>query len=213
MEKKYFFVTLLTCIILISGCIKQQNKAPEKVQERKFTLQLNETATFSNGYGVRFAGLPFAGCPSGLPKEANTEVSGVEFTLLDKKGLIVKDELGNDIKIVICKGESRKITELGNIELNVLNFNYAEYPSGEPEIAPVVEFNIKPTIAPEHYPSVEPQELCKKGNGIWREFPNSGEYCHDECNNPENLICNKFMSMGCDCGIKKCWNGNSCVSE
>ena len=58
-----------------------------------------------------------------------------------------------------------------------------------------------------------PQELCEFGGGIWREFSNSGEFCHDECNKPEQVICKRFMSMGCDCGPDKCWNRNSCVFE
>ena len=57
------------------------------------------------------------------------------------------------------------------------------------------------------------QELCEKGGGVWKGFPNSGKFCNDECNKPEKYACRKFMSMGCDCGDDKCWNGKSCEIE
>ncbi len=58
-----------------------------------------------------------------------------------------------------------------------------------------------------------PQELCEIGGGAWKEFPNDGKFCHDECSKPENVICTRFMSMGCDCGQDKCWDGTSCAPE
>ena len=54
------------------------------------------------------------------------------------------------------------------------------------------------------------QQICKVNGGNWIEFPNEGQFCHDECNKPENNICKTMMSFGCDCGPDKCWNGNSC---
>lgn len=57
------------------------------------------------------------------------------------------------------------------------------------------------------------QELCEESNGIWKEFPNSGNFCQDECYKPENTKCAKFASMGCDCGTNKCWGGTSCVDS
>lgn len=59
----------------------------------------------------------------------------------------------------------------------------------------------------------EEQEICESGEGVWKEFPNSGDFCHNECNKPENVRCLRFMSMGCDCGIGKCWNGKTCLTD
>ena len=56
------------------------------------------------------------------------------------------------------------------------------------------------------------QKLCNTGSGVWKEFPNSGQFCHDECNKPKRVICQKFMSMGCDCGPDKCWDGLNCIN-
>ncbi|MBI4009957.1 MAG: hypothetical protein HY361_02060, partial [Candidatus Aenigmarchaeota archaeon] len=55
------------------------------------------------------------------------------------------------------------------------------------------------------------QEICEDSGGVWKEFPNSGNFCQDECYKPENARCTRFTSIGCDCGIDKCWDGTSCV--
>ena len=60
---------------------------------------------------------------------------------------------------------------------------------------------------------LEEGKLCESGGGIWKEFSDSGKFCHDECNKPENVRCARFMSMGCDCGDNKCWNGQTCVTD
>ncbi len=56
-------------------------------------------------------------------------------------------------------------------------------------------------------------QLCESNGGSWTQFPNDGKYCHDECDKPTNVKCLKALSMGCDCGTEKCWNGKKCIDE
>ncbi len=61
------------------------------------------------------------------------------------------------------------------------------------------------------YP-LQTQELCESGGAGWIEF-SSG--CHDECvyerwSSKIHYSCTEALSYGCDCGLDKCWNGNSC---
>ena len=119
------------------------NKTTPSPETNKFTLRLGENVRVKNGYGIKFTGLPFAECPSGLPKEAIAEVSGVELTLLGQDGLPLRDTLGNEKKIIICKGVSKILSELGGLDVTIVNFKYAEYPSGKSEIPATAEFILK----------------------------------------------------------------------
>jgi len=56
-------------------------------------------------------------------------------------------------------------------------------------------------------------ELCREGGGTWSQFPYEGAFCHDECDKPPHLICKTMFSMGCDCGVGRCWSGSRCVPD
>lgn len=57
-----------------------------------------------------------------------------------------------------------------------------------------------------------PETTCSSAGGEWREFTNG---CVDSCELAANplLACTMAMTMGCDCGADKCWNGTACVSN
>ena len=57
------------------------------------------------------------------------------------------------------------------------------------------------------------EQQCVSGGGSWKQFPNDGQYCHDECNRPVGTACLRNTSFGCDCGTSACWDGSVCVSE
>lgn len=53
-------------------------------------------------------------------------------------------------------------------------------------------------------------QACESSEGEWRTFNNG---CVDSCaleRNPELILCTQALTDGCDCGIDKCWNGESC---
>ncbi|MFW5872018.1 MAG: hypothetical protein ACOCUT_02830 [bacterium] len=54
-------------------------------------------------------------------------------------------------------------------------------------------------------------EKCEATGGSWEEFANA---CADTCefNRNEQDICAQVITNSCYCGVRKCWNGNSCVS-
>ncbi len=55
------------------------------------------------------------------------------------------------------------------------------------------------------------KQACEEVGGVWREFANS---CVDSCEynrNPEIISCAQVLTMGCDCGENRCWNGDTCV--
>ena len=55
----------------------------------------------------------------------------------------------------------------------------------------------------------EEENLCEKSGGTWREFSNG---CVDSCSaKGEDIFCTQVLTMGCDCGVDRCWNGLSCV--
>ena len=145
---KNTMLLLILGITIIAACTQQQNIANEPVakttnKEVKYILRLGEVAKAPNGYGVKFTGLPFAECPSGLPKDVIAEVQGVQLTLLDKDGSILRDELRNSKIVVFCKGDVQIISDLGNIEVTVIDFKPTEYPTGKPEIPATVEIILR----------------------------------------------------------------------
>lgn len=142
---------------------KEKKKEVTKEEVRR-VLRLGESVKAPNGYGVKFTGLPFAECPSGLPKEVQAEVSGVELTLIDQNGQSLRNAIGNEHKIIICKGDSEVVKILGNLVIRVLNFRYAEYPLGKPEIPPTAEIIL--TTASEEIEEKgkkEEKNICKVG--------------------------------------------------
>lgn len=106
------------------------------------------------------------------------------------------DRTGKILLQVITEHKARIVVDHGKVVSAILDEKWDELNQG------FLEFEI-----------LTSKELCEAGEGIWKEFPNSGEFCHDECGKPDKIICMKFMSMGCDCGENKCWNRTSCVSE
>lgn len=53
------------------------------------------------------------------------------------------------------------------------------------------------------------EQICAQANATWKEFSNG---CADNCLGSEVRFCTQALTMGCDCGNSKCWNGNSCVA-
>jgi len=51
---------------------------------------------------------------------------------------------------------------------------------------------------------------CEIYGGTWKEFPDDGQYCHDECGDHQNIKCLRNPSFSCDCGPDMCWSGSSC---
>lgn len=139
---KNVILFLIVGIIIIAGCAQQQNTANGRIAKTTHILHSGEIAKTPNGYAVKFSGLPFADCPSGLSKEVNAEVSGVELTLLNTNSSPLRDSLGNTKKVIICKGSTVKVEGFGGISIGVIDFKYAEYPSGKPEIPASAEIVI-----------------------------------------------------------------------
>ena len=56
------------------------------------------------------------------------------------------------------------------------------------------------------------EQECARVNGEWVEFPDT---CVDSCEKirAEGLMCGQAMTMGCECGPDKCWNGQTCESN
>ncbi len=106
------------------------------------------------------------------------------------------DRTGKILLQVITEHKARVVVDHGKVVSAILDEKWNELNQG------FLEFEI-----------LTSKELCEAGEGIRKEFPNSGEFCHDECGKPDKIICMKFMSMGCDCGENRCWNGTSCVPE
>lgn len=52
------------------------------------------------------------------------------------------------------------------------------------------------------------QTQCVQSGGVWREFPNN---CVDTCG--EDFVCLDILTMGCDCGAYKCWDGATCAGN
>jgi len=54
-----------------------------------------------------------------------------------------------------------------------------------------------------------PRDECKKVWGKWAKFPDG---CVDSCHSVrrENVICIQSPAEGCDCGVFRCWNGETC---
>jgi len=51
---------------------------------------------------------------------------------------------------------------------------------------------------------------CVKVDGEWMEFPNG---CVDSCGlarSPGTISCIQAFTYGCDCGLDRCWNGETC---
>ena len=56
------------------------------------------------------------------------------------------------------------------------------------------------------------QELCEAGGAEYIQFSTG---CRDECvyerwSGDDQYACTEALTHGCDCGLDKCWNGNSC---
>lgn len=60
--------------------------------------------------------------------------------------------------------------------------------------------------------SPTPQEICEHSNGTWRQFRNG---CADSCSYAADptQMCTLALTMSCDCGPNKCWNGEFCESN
>ncbi len=61
---------------------------------------------------------------------------------------------------------------------------------------------------PENKISLE--EKCKQAGAEYKQFSNT---CADSCEyirNKGSMFCGQALTMGCDCGPDKCWNGESC---
>lgn len=57
---------------------------------------------------------------------------------------------------------------------------------------------------------VDNKAVCEAGRGNWRLFGNS---CADNCQaQVDILVCTIDSLFACDCGEKRCWNGDKCVS-
>ena len=54
------------------------------------------------------------------------------------------------------------------------------------------------------------EEMCKRGDGVWREFPDS---CADMCfyQRGGDRYCAQVITLSCECSAGECWNGKSCV--
>lgn len=50
--------------------------------------------------------------------------------------------------------------------------------------------------------------LCELQGGEWREFPDA---CADLCG--EHEVCAQVLTMSCDCGPERCWDGLACIEE
>ena len=69
------------------------------------------------------------------------------------------------------------------------------------------------TLDPASAQHLDPQAQCVAGGGTLIEFPNGGEFCHDECDKPASYACTRMMSFGCECGPTMCWDGEQCIIE
>ena len=58
----------------------------------------------------------------------------------------------------------------------------------------------------------DPKKECGKMDGIWESFPNS---CVDSCDliNKDIYLCAQVITEGCDCGVYRCWNGETCEAH
>lgn len=54
------------------------------------------------------------------------------------------------------------------------------------------------------------QQDCVDSGGVWHQFPNA---CADKCGTQDDDLCAEVLTMSCDCGENRCWNGSSCVLE
>ncbi|MBP7842713.1 hypothetical protein KA017_01780 [Candidatus Woesebacteria bacterium] len=52
------------------------------------------------------------------------------------------------------------------------------------------------------------EKQCTQSGGTWKEFPNN---CADRCG--DQFACLDVLTMGCDCGTTKCWDGATCAGN
>lgn len=59
-------------------------------------------------------------------------------------------------------------------------------------------------------PTNDPKKDCEMAGGRWREFSDG---CGDSCAllKGQEIACTMAMTMACDCGSDKCWDGQRCV--
>ncbi|MFW5877270.1 MAG: hypothetical protein ACOCXM_11080 [Myxococcota bacterium] len=88
----------------------------------------------------------------------------------------------------------------------------SEAEEAEPEPAePSSPVAPNPKRPPPSKPARDPQAACDRAGGKWRQFPNT---CVDSCRrvrSAEPVLCGMAMTMGCDCGSDRCWDGAGCV--
>lgn len=57
------------------------------------------------------------------------------------------------------------------------------------------------------------KEKCEQAGAEYRQFPNT---CVDNCayiRNKGSMFCGQALTMGCDCGPDRCWNGEGCEAN
>lgn len=63
--------------------------------------------------------------------------------------------------------------------------------------------------AKEPTPLENPREECQRVGGTWTTFSNA---CADSCAYARGKVdvCAQVLIEGCDCGLDRCWNGETC---
>lgn len=62
-------------------------------------------------------------------------------------------------------------------------------------------------------PTPSSAQRCSSQGGNWREFSDG---CADSCEkarDPYGIMCTQAITLGCDCGPDKCWDGQQCAQN
>ena len=72
---------------------------------------------------------------------------------------------------------------------------------------PAEFYQQEPVSSPVSWESSE-KTVCFKSGGRWVEFPDA---CVDSCTKARNsqVVCAQVLTVGCDCGVGKCWDENT----
>ena len=55
------------------------------------------------------------------------------------------------------------------------------------------------------YWKTDPQSLCNRAGGFWGGVHGCDNYC-----DKTSKYCQNKMIFGCECGLRKCWDGKRC---
>ncbi|MFW5876275.1 MAG: hypothetical protein ACOCXM_06025 [Myxococcota bacterium] len=86
-------------------------------------------------------------------------------------------------------------------------------PKTTPKPPPRSPVGPTPNRRPPSRPTSDPQAACRDSGGRWRQFRNT---CVDSCRlvrAVEPVACGMALTMGCDCGPDRCWDGSRCVGS